>query len=82
MQLRDFCDAFCSVFYTVIRDASRFGTRNLKSTGGFSLFDTCCDLWGLKTVKVSMVVFQFQSVAMLLTIYLIITIKISLSKKE
>jgi len=46
--------------YTAMRDAFRAGTGNLKSAGGFSLFDTCYDLSGLKTVKVPTVVFHFQ----------------------
>lgn len=46
--------------YSTMRDAFRVGTGNLKSAGGFSLFDTCYDLSGLKTVKVPTLVFHFQ----------------------
>lgn len=46
--------------YTAMRDAFRAGTGNLKSAGGFSLFDTCYDLSGLKTVKVPTLVFHFK----------------------
>jgi hypothetical protein len=45
--------------YTTMRDAFRVGTRNLKSAGGFSLFDTCYDLSGIKFVKVPTLVFHF-----------------------
>ncbi|GLJ40587.1 hypothetical protein SUGI_0837870 [Cryptomeria japonica] len=43
-----------------MRDAFRAGTKSLKSIAGFSLFDTCYDLSGLTTVKVSTLVFHFD----------------------
>lgn len=46
--------------YTAMREAFRAWTGNMKSAGGFSLFDTCYDLSGLKTVKVPTVVFHFH----------------------
>ena len=49
--------------YSVMRDAFKAGTQHLKSSGGFSLFDTCYDLSGKKTVKVPTVVFHFKNSA-------------------
>jgi len=46
--------------YNTMRDAFMAGTGHLKSAGSFSLFDTCFDLSGLKTVKVPTVVFHFR----------------------
>lgn len=45
--------------YVALRDAFRIGTRTLKRTSGFSLFDTCYDLSGKTEVKVPTVVLHF-----------------------
>ncbi|XP_044476672.1 protein ASPARTIC PROTEASE IN GUARD CELL 1-like [Mangifera indica] len=45
--------------YHALRDAFRNETSDLKSTGPYSLFDTCYDLSGLSTVKVPSVSFVF-----------------------
>ncbi|XP_031504766.1 aspartyl protease family protein 2-like [Nymphaea colorata] len=47
--------------YEAMRDAFRSGTTHLRrTTGGFSLFDTCYDLSGQTVVKVPTVVFHFS----------------------
>ena len=57
-----------------MRDAFRVGTENLKSTSGFSLFNTY-NSWGLKIVKVPTMVFHFKycaDVSLSTTNYLIL----------
>jgi hypothetical protein len=46
--------------YDSLRDAFRAGTKNLPSTDGVSLFDTCYDLSSKESVDVPTVVFHFS----------------------
>ncbi|KAL2893254.1 Aspartyl protease family protein 2 [Bienertia sinuspersici] len=46
--------------YIALRNAFRAGAHSLKSTSGFSLFDTCYDLSGKTEVRVPTVVMHFK----------------------
>ncbi|KAF7819852.1 protein ASPARTIC PROTEASE IN GUARD CELL 1 [Senna tora] len=46
--------------YNAVRDEFVRQTRNLRSTSGFALFDTCYDFSSLKSVTVPTVSFQFS----------------------
>lgn len=46
--------------YEALRDAFRSGAVGLKRAPGFSLFDTCFDLSGMKEVKVPTVVMHYR----------------------
>lgn len=50
--------------YIRFRDAFRVGASGLKRGTGFSLFDTCFDLSGMKEVKVPTVVLHFRGADM------------------
>ncbi|XP_015966706.1 protein ASPARTIC PROTEASE IN GUARD CELL 1 [Arachis duranensis] len=45
--------------YNSVRDAFRSMTRNLRTTNGFAIFDTCYDLSSLQSVDVPTVSFHF-----------------------
>lgn len=47
--------------YNALRDAFVAGTRQLPRADGFSVFDTCYDLWGLQFVSVPQVGFHFSN---------------------
>lgn len=47
--------------YNSMRDAFKEGTRNLPSTNGVALFDTCYDLSARKSVEVPTVSFHFSN---------------------
>ncbi|XAR65405.1 Nepenthesin [Bertholletia excelsa] len=47
--------------YNTLRDAFVQGTRNLPSTNGVALFDTCYDLSSMKSVEVPTVSFHFSN---------------------
>lgn len=51
---------FQSEAYNAVRDEFRRLTQNLRSTGGFALFDTCYDLSSLRSVSVPTVAFHFS----------------------